>query len=81
MINMDTEQEIVTCSSEGKHSNIGLAIESAAAGLRTHLAELNRQARNPVVVSVSHSSGYIGHSGYFANIIAVINVQKKVFGR
>lgn len=78
---METEQEIVTCSSEGKHSNLGLAIESAAAGLRTHLADLNRQGRTPVVVSVSHNSGHIGHSGYFANIVAVITVQKKVFGR
>lgn len=86
---MDTEQKIVACSSKGKHSDIALAIESAAAVLRAEVAELNRLALSPVIVSVSHSSGYAeshasGYaepSGYFANIVAVINVRKNPFAR
>lgn len=76
---MNTEQQIVTVSSEGKHSNLGAAVESAATGLRNHVAELDRVGRTPVVVSVSHNSGHIGHTGYFASIVAVINVTNDPF--
>lgn len=78
---MDTEQKIVTCSSKGNHSNITTAVESAAAVLRAEIAELSRIALNPVIVSASHSSGYHEHSGYFANIVAVVTVRKNPFAR
>lgn len=81
MSNAITEQEIVTVSSEGKHNSIGAAIEGAATGLRTHLARLTAEARNPIVNSVSHNSGFDGHLGYYASIVASITVSKKMFAR
>lgn len=78
---MQTEQKVITCHAQGRHASIASAVNSAASALEAEIAELNRIALNPEIVSVSHSSGYVGHTGFFANIVAIVTVRVPPFAR
>lgn len=77
-MNPEIEQKIVTFSSEGAAS-IGEAVQKAAASLSARLTEWENLDRRPIVVSVSHTSGWIGHTGHYASIVAAIKVAKDPF--
>jgi hypothetical protein len=78
---MQTEQKVVTCHAQGRHTSIDSAVKSAASALEAKLAEMRRDVLMPEIVSVSHSSGYVGHTGFFANIVAIVTVRVPPFAR
>jgi hypothetical protein len=65
-----TRQEVLSFAVEGRVSSAGEALQQVTNKLNERLAEMRR----PVIVSVSHSSGYTGHSGHYATLVAIVNV-------
>lgn len=75
---MHTDQQITIFTSEDRtYSSLDKALQSAAMSFQNCLNTMNSEGLNPNVISVSHSSGYSNYTGYFASIVAVINVDKK----
>lgn len=68
-----TERTIVSFTSEGKCKSIGAAVHRINHELDAYLNRLQAEGKNPVIVSTSQSTGYIGHIGIYATITAVIN--------
>lgn len=69
----DVTQKIVSFTSEGDYRHVQQAVNKVSEKLALYLAESKSLGENPVVVSVSQSSGYIGHIGIYASLTAVIN--------
>lgn len=68
-----TEQRIVSFTSEGECKALAKAVQRVTEQLEEHLKALKASGKQPTVVSVSQSSGYIGHVGMYASLTAVIN--------
>jgi hypothetical protein len=67
-------QKIVSFTSEGSYRSVVTAVNRVSEDLAVYLAQAKSNGENPVVVSVSQSSGFIGHIGIYASITAVINI-------
>lgn len=66
-------QKIVSFTSEGSLSSIQKCVKKVTEDLAIYLSRSRANGENPVVVSVSQSTGYIGHVGFYASLTAVIS--------
>lgn len=67
-------QKIVSFTSEGSYNSVQKSVAKVTEDLAIYLARAKNDGENPVVISISQTSGFIGHVGFYASLTAVISI-------